>query len=284
MSETSTPRLRSRSPRTKSMQSTSLKPEAEETNSFFLCVILGGPGSGKTEVGVGLGKLFRGLCQVSSGDITRSMMIEKSKHSPYLKCLCKLLGERRRRKHAAPRLKKVISKVWADAMCNHPDIAGFIVDGFRAEDLDLLTQTLRCPVSCVFRIECSHETMLSRLKKRGIRDGDICEEDLENRVTTYFERISTEESALHAHLCDLYSKVVCDIDGSMSVEACLEAAESGLRRAASLLGSNVSQTFEHGRNGVLVGEIDWAEQLAMTAVKLDKDFHPDGKPRLSLQS
>mmetsp|Transcript_24772 Transcript_24772/g.51469 ORF Transcript_24772/g.51469 Transcript_24772/m.51469 type:complete len:323 (-) Transcript_24772:77-1045(-) len=253
---------------------------AREKCQPFLCIVLGGPGSGKTSLGSGLHRSLPHLCHVSCGDIARLATTAEAQRSPLLHSIGKQLAERRRRKLAFQRLLDVITTVLADGLQSNPSLGGLIADGVRATDLGRLGTAFACHVACVIRISCSRETMLGRLQDRRGRDGDdklglADGMDDEGRIDAYLQRVGDEELALREHLATRYESVVHVIDGTQSPSECLKAAEDAVHAAAQHGGP-----LPDSKAAAPALHIDWAKQLAITAGRLDKERHPDGRPRV----
>eukprot|EP00419_Tripos_fusus_P005137 CAMPEP_0172671764 /NCGR_PEP_ID=MMETSP1074-20121228/11122_1 /TAXON_ID=2916 /ORGANISM="Ceratium fusus, Strain PA161109" /LENGTH=253 /DNA_ID=CAMNT_0013488865 /DNA_START=34 /DNA_END=791 /DNA_ORIENTATION=+ len=250
---------RSRSPHRTADGCSQLKSDAQ-VRPAFLCLILGGPGSGKTSLGHRLGGIFKGLCHVSSGDIARLATNEQAHKSPLLNSIGRQLGDRRRRKQAMRRLKNITAELLVDCMRNNPKVVGLIADGFRATDILGLQQDQDLCVTCVLRIECAHEIMLARFQERGRREGDDKlglhdSGDSAARIEAYMQRVDEEEKALKAFYGERYEASVFVIDGCQPPEQCHHAASEFLRNMAGRQGL----TFEEGEFRQI--DVDWAAQL-----------------------
>jgi len=248
----------------------------------FLCVLLGGPGSGKTSLGLGLQRAFPRLCHVSCGDLARTATGDGARCSPLLSSIGRQLADRRRRKVAGRRLADIVNAILADGLRSCPGLAGLVVDGVRAGDLNSLGAACGGPVACVVRLDCPQDVMLARLRERSGREGD---EKLgladgvgnEGRVNAYLQRAAEEDLALRDHLGARYESVVHVIDGTRPPHECQAAAEEAVRAAAQ--GRSWLRLLDSLEAAHPSLHIDWARQLADTAARLDEELHPDGRPR-----
>jgi len=268
---------RSRSPH-RAVYACSQRKADSQIGPPFLCLILGGPGSGKTSLGRRLATIFKSLCHVSSGDIARLATSEKAHKSPLLNSISRQLGDKRRRKQAMRRLKDFTAELLADCARSNPQVVGLVVDGFRAADISGLRQDQDLCVTCVLRIECARETMLGRFQDRGHREGDDKlglhdSGDSAARIEAYMQRVDDEEKALRAFFGEGYDASVFVIDGGQPLDHGLHAAAEVVRSMARCH----SLMLEEGE--LQQFDVDWAAQLSATAAKLDTSLHPDGRPR-----
>mmetsp|Transcript_3738 Transcript_3738/g.5780 ORF Transcript_3738/g.5780 Transcript_3738/m.5780 type:complete len:306 (-) Transcript_3738:123-1040(-) len=253
----------------------------------LLCLLLGGPGSGKTLLGNGLKTAFPMLCHASGGELARLATADEYRHtSPLLNSISRQMSDKRRRRLAAKRLVDVVTSVLAEGMQSHRSLTGLIADGVRATDIESFQQALGGRVVCVLRMDCPRETMLKRLEGRGSRDGDerlglSDTTDDEGRVDAYLQRVTAEDDALQAHFGTLaYSTVFTSIDGTQTPEACLQAAQCALHRAAQAAGEPYSRALERIQDECTASlNVDWGAQMRATVARLDNEMHPDGRPR-----
>lgn len=248
-----------------------------------LCVIVGGPGSGKTALGAALEAQLPGLSHVSSGDLTRSVVAEAEGRSPLLNSIVKQLGDRRRRKLGGKRLAMVMTAVLADGIQANRGIDGIVVDGLRVADLADLEDKCDTGITCILRVQCPRDVLLSRLRGRGERDGDdklglLDTTDPAGRIEAYFERAAADEIALHSLLGVRYSGVVCDVDGTLPPERVLASAVTALEHAVKASRSRKLLRRRCGQSPAR-RRVRWSEQVASTAARLDTEFHPDGRRR-----
>lgn len=276
-------RARSRSKSRQAMRDSSRQPP-------LLCLILGGPGSGKTLLGTGLKTAFPTLCHASGGELARLATADEFRlSSPLLNSISRQMSDKRRRKLAAKRLVDFVTSVLAEGLQSHSNLTGLIADGVRAADIENFQRALGGRVVCVLRIDCPRETMLKRLESRANREGDerlglSDTTDDAGRVDAYLERVTNENNALQAHFGgDEYSVAVTSIDGTQSPEACLQAAVDALRRAAAVAGELFSGALPCIQDDCPRCHLDWGAQMRATVARLDNEMHPDGRPRASCE-
>lgn len=276
----------------------------------FLCVIQGGPGSGKTSLGAGLHNRFPGLCHASGGDVARLATTDDARKSPLLNSIGRQLADTRRRKVATKRLVEFVTAVLVDGLQRHPGFVGMVVDGVRIADLDAFERAHRSRVACLIRIDCPRTTLLSRLGDRESREGDerlgLCDgsgadpvaKELFNkfqtkdRVDAYFERVSAEDQAMRAHFGTAgYAAVVHPVCGDLTPDEVLTSAMQAMHKAAaSAMDVSESESSQEDWVGVLKKAemslpvackcgIDWSMVVKDTAARLDREFYPDGRPR-----
>jgi len=250
----------------------------------LLCVILGGPGSGKTTLGEGLHSAIPGLCHVSSGEVARLATSDAAPRSPLLGSIRRQLSDSRRRKAAHRRLEQVITRVLADGLRSEPSIHGLIVDGIRAAELQAFKEVLSSHFVIVLQIHCSSEVMLSRLQGRCRNgderlDGSEFVNQLDGRIEAYQCRVKQDEHELRDHFQAKYELVVRTIDGSQKIQECIHQAQKAIRGAVHAYGYEGIEGLEIAEASTARVSIDWAGQLAETAARMDLEMHPDGRPR-----
>merc|ERR1740123_414726 len=248
----------------------------------ILCLLLGGPGSGKTLLGSGLREAFPRLCHASGGDLARlATTDEAQRSSPLLNSISRQLSDKRRRKVAARRLVEVVTTVLADGLQSTPGLCGLIADGVRVADMESFERAQGNRIACIIRIDCPREMLLKRLEGRSSRQGDerlglSDTTDNEGRVNAYLQRAADEEAAFRSHYAP---EVIHIIDGTQSPQACLCAAKEALQAAALAAGDEFSKALVRSETALGLPEMDWAAQLRATVARLDLEVHPDGRPR-----
>mmetsp|Transcript_79473 Transcript_79473/g.178023 ORF Transcript_79473/g.178023 Transcript_79473/m.178023 type:complete len:302 (+) Transcript_79473:1-906(+) len=264
----------------------------------FLCLLVGGPGSGKSLLGTGLQRSFPRLVHASGGDIARLATTNEARQSPLLNSISRQLEDERRRKVALRRLADFVTATSVEILKRHSSLAGLIVDGVRAADLQRFEEAHGSHVACIIQIDCSRDTMKARLSGRASREGDSrlgladgkgddpVTRELFNlfqtgdRVDAFLKRAAAEEESLRSHMGERYQKVVFALDGELSREQCLESASEVVRKAAKAV-------FSH--HAIAAGEeevalVDWPDAIRATAARLDLMFYPDGRPRATSAS
>lgn len=204
-----------------------------------------------------------GFCHVSCGAVARQVV--SAQGSPYLSCLQRQLGDRRRRKGAHERLRAVVHRVVARAVSGR----GVVVEGLRLDELEQFREALKGELVALVKLRCGHGEMVSRLARRGSRAGDrgLGLEDMDDaaRVQAYCQREAAELEALKA-----YKVVEVDAEAHGTAELVEEVLQQleALRPVAHV---------------VAVGpKVDWEGAVSLEAADLDRDFHPDGKPKRSV--
>lgn len=267
-------RSRSRSPRL-SGQTVQATCDGLDTGSISVCLVLGGPGSGKTSIGQGLqDALGPSWCHVSSGEVAR-LATAGPCTSPVLQSISRQLGDRRRRKAAGRRLRDVVLQVLADVRRSQAGLRGFIIDGVRAEELLDLERVVG-RVVCVLRLSCPLDLMTERLVARGGREGDdrfgLSESGHADkaRVKAYAERSVQDDELLSAHFGVERGDVVQTVDVGKPLDYCIRSSQEALcRRVDDYLRARETKNIC----------IDWAAQVAVTAARLDRELFSDGRPR-----
>lgn len=265
---------------TPELQSKSCGKEA-----VFLCVLLGGPGSGKSLLCEGLQRHFPGLCIASGGNIARLSTTGKARESPLLNSISGQLDDRRRRRVGGRRLASVVNEVLADTLRSHEDLRGLVYDGARAMDLDGLTAALGCRVTCVLHLSCPRDILLERLRLRGSRDGDdrlglSDTTDSIGRVEAYLQREKEEEQAMRDFLGDeAYRSVSRVLDGAQAPEEVLRSAVEAMHSVAHNAGVAAAGALLASAKVEGATQVDWSAQVLATAHRLYKVLHPDGRPR-----
>eukprot|EP00927_Polykrikos_kofoidii_P004550 TRINITY_DN11790_c0_g1_i1.p1 TRINITY_DN11790_c0_g1~~TRINITY_DN11790_c0_g1_i1.p1 ORF type:complete len:288 (-),score=38.77 TRINITY_DN11790_c0_g1_i1:76-939(-) len=261
----------------------------------FLCIIVGGPCSGKTSLGDGLQRAFPGLCHTSSGDIARLAAADTARtSSPLLNSIGRQLADSRRRKGASRRMSDFVNAVTADVLRSNTTLAGMFVDGLRSIDLIGFEKAHGNPVRCVLCLDCTAETMLARLNGRANRDGDELlghsdggafaapatsrghtnnfEEEnsrANDRISAYIARASVEEEAIRSHFGAAHEAAVHRINGDLTREECLAMAVAFVQQAL--------HDMTRAKSPATLP--DWPTAVAATATRLDLELHPDGRPR-----
>lgn len=263
---------------------------SRSTNSFLqrsllLCLVFGGPGSGKSCLGLALQKVYPGLCHVSGGDLARLATTEEAtKLSPLLNSISRQLSDRRRRKLASHRLVQVVTQILADAVRVHTELCGLIIDGLRAADISDLEEALSNPVICLLHLKCSKSTMVTRLKGRVVREGDkrlgLCDSmDEEARVQAYLDREQHDVEELQNLTLRVERQTALKfIDASHRQEDYLAEAEKALCESVSS-NTSLATVLAAAKVTSVPVKIDWTHQLNLTAARLDAEMHPDGKLR-----
>lgn len=250
-------------------------------------LLLGGPGSGKSALGAALQQRFPGLCHCSSGDLARMATGEDARRSPLLNRIGKQLGDSRQRKNGLKRLNDFVQKVLVEFLRDCAWVRCLLVDGLRASDLPAFEKAQAAPITGVLLINCDRETMLARVAGRGARDGDARlglrdGAGDEVRVDAFLERASEEVFALKGHFGSLFDSTVRPVDGNRSLDECVSTAESALLEISQVHRAGAVETLKasDGCRGSGQGSVDWAVWIAATASRLDRELHPDGKPRV----
>ncbi|CAJ1346980.1 unnamed protein product [Effrenium voratum] len=259
-------RSRSRSPR-------------RQDRPALACVLFGGPASGKTSLGHRLQARLPGFCHISCGDLAR--LVTEHQGSPLLRNIAKQLADRRRRKVAFARLVAVVTGVIANGLSLTAGIGGIIVNGLRPGDLPAFQKAVGVKCMALIKLDCPKEVMLARLKSREQREGDarlgLGDMDDARRVDAYLEREAAETEILGAEVA---LRTFFALDTTAPIE---DVAAEALRRLSAFAESLGAAGQEAQRAMLLeqVPAIDWPEQISRTAAALDREFHPDGKPRQS---
>ncbi|CAE7783650.1 unnamed protein product [Symbiodinium necroappetens] len=263
-------RSRSRSP---------LNCETKEdllTAPVLCCVILGGPGSGKSLLGSSLQQRFPGFLGISCGDLARRLTF--CDKSPFLNSVAKQLKDRRRRKKAFGRVTEIVIKVVARAVSSGA-FWGIIVDGLRDHELPDFEAALGSRYTVLAHLSCPSDVMLSRLSSRQDREGDdrlgLVETDAAGRVQAYLERAPEETKNLRAYAEATSSRAFFDLDATLQVPSLVEDMVARLNAFAKSSGFSLdAQTAQTD-----TASVDWELHISEVASRLDREFHPDGKPR-----
>jgi len=87
---------------------------------------------------------------------------------------------------------ELLIEILEDALNQHPDVAGFVFDGFprttqQAHDLDIMLTKRGESVSLVLALEVNDDEIIGRLLKRAEIEGrkDDTKEVIENRINIY---------------------------------------------------------------------------------------------------
>ncbi|XP_028408341.1 adenylate kinase isoenzyme 5-like [Dendronephthya gigantea] len=143
--------------------------------------VLGGPGSGKGTQCEKIVEKF-GYTHLSTGDLLR-VEVEKDTER------ARMMNEMMKEGKLVP--QTIIVELLRDAMLEHPDSPGFLIDGFPRE-LGQAKQFENELALCdrVVFFECSEEVMEERLLKRGETSGrtDDNSETIKKRFQTYIEK------------------------------------------------------------------------------------------------
>lgn len=207
-----------------------------------------------------------------------------------------------------------MTAVLVEGLQNHPRLNGLIVDGVRVSDFSSFEKAHGTSIACILRLECSRGTMLTRLRGRAGREGDQrlgladghgadpTSRELFNafqtvdRVDAFLERSLTDDDALHAHFGEAYSKVVHVINGELPIEDCTRmAAEAVQLTLASAVPAVGQESLEKGAAPALATivlpalssphvDVDWSGMVERTSARLDRELHPDGRPRTTTQT
>ena len=199
---------------------------------------------------------------MSCGAVARQVVAAQG--SPYLSCLQRQLGDRRRRKAAHERLRAVVHQVVDRAV----NVRGVVVEGLRVDELPRFKEVLKGDVVALVKLRCSEREMVSRLARRGSRVGDrgLGLEDMDDaaRVQAYCQREEAELEALKA-----YQVLEVDAEARGSAELVEEVLQLECLRP-------MAQAADVGPR------VDWEGAVSAIAEDLDRDFHPDGKPKTSV--
>merc|ERR1712212_127847 len=137
---------------------THLTTMCDELAGKNIIFVLGGPGSGK---GTQCEKIVEkyGFCHLSTGDLLREEVTQKSERADTLNALMK-------EGKLVP--QEIILELLKDAMIARKDCNGFLIDGFprdvpQGEKFEVTVG--KCRVLLYFK--CSNEEMTKRLMKRG---------------------------------------------------------------------------------------------------------------------
>ncbi|RNF07188.1 adenylate kinase [Trypanosoma rangeli] len=139
--------------------------EVTKPKVFF---VLGGPGSGKGTVCASLVQEF-GLTHFSAGDLLR----EASNNGT--SGVGKKISEILKAGNIVP--SEITVELLSNAIANHPNQRGYIIDGFpRKMDQALMFEEGIAPAKGIFYFDCSEETMAARVEHRA-KEGSGREDD-----------------------------------------------------------------------------------------------------------
>ena len=192
--------------------------------------------------------------------------------------MAKQLKDRRRRKKAFGRVTEIVIKVVARAVsCGA--FWGIIVDGLRDHELPDFESAVGSEYTVLAHLSCPSEVMLSRLSSRQGREGDdrlgLAETDNTGRVQTYLERATEETKNLRAYAEATSSRAFFDLDATLQVPSLVEDMVARLNAFAKTKGLSLNaQTAQ-----TVTTPVDWELHISEVASRLDREFHPDGKPR-----
>lgn len=155
---------------------------------MFNIILFGPPGSGKGTQSERLISKY-GFKHLSTGDLLRS---EIAKQTP-LGIEAKNFMDKG---HLVP--DEVVIGMISSALDNHPDVIGFLFDGFprteaQSEALDKLLKLKDSGIGVMLALDVSEEELVKRLLNRGLTSGrsdDTNEEIIRNRITEYNNKTS----------------------------------------------------------------------------------------------
>jgi adenylate kinase len=156
---------------------------------MFNLILFGPPGSGK---GTQSEKLIAkyNLMHLSTGDLLRS---EIARQTPLGLEAKKFMDKG----NLVP--DEVVIGMINDALDAHPDVTGFLFDGFprtavQAEELDQLLSRKNTCIDVMLALEVNEEELIQRLVKRGQTSGrtdDINEQIIRERIAEYHRKTAT---------------------------------------------------------------------------------------------
>ena len=219
---------------------------------------------------------FPGFLGISCGDLARRLTF--CDKSPFLNSVAKQLKDRRRRKKAFGRVTEIVIKVVARAVSSGA-FWGIIVDGLRDHELPDFEAALGSRYTVLAHLSCPSDVMLSRLSSRQDREGDdrlgLVETDAAGRVQAYLERAPEETKNLRAYAEATSSRAFFDLDATLQVPSLVEDMVARLNAFAKSSGFSLdAQTAQTD-----TASVDWELHISEVASRLDREFHPDGKPR-----
>ena len=145
-------------------------------------ILFGAPGSGKGTQSANLVQRYQ-LMHVSTGDILRAEIKAETELGLKAKTLIEA-------GHLVP--DEVIIGMMEDLVASHPDVKGFVFDGFprtvaQAEALDALFAKLDTQVHAVLDLQVAEDELVERLLKRGQDSGrsDDNLETIQKRLGVY---------------------------------------------------------------------------------------------------
>lgn len=145
-------------------------------------ILFGAPGSGKGTQSANLVQRYQ-LMHVSTGDILRAEIKAETELGLKAKTLIEA-------GHLVP--DEVIIAMMEDLVASHPDVKGFVFDGFlrtvaQAQALDLLLKRHQTKVSAMLELSVPDEMVIERLllrkEKEGRSDDNI--ETINHRLKVY---------------------------------------------------------------------------------------------------
>lgn len=149
---------------------------------MFNFILFGPPGSGKGTQSIKIAEKY-GFAHISTGDIFRKNIREKTALGAKVQSIIEK-GE------LVP--DELLIEILEDALDQHPDVAGFVFDGFprttqQAHDLDKMLNKRNESVSLVLALEVNDDEIIGRLLKRAEIEGrkDDTKEVIENRINIY---------------------------------------------------------------------------------------------------
>jgi adenylate kinase len=177
-------------------------------------VLFGPPGSGKGTQSVKLQEKYN-LLHVSTGDLFRMHMRENTP----LGLIAKSFIEKG---NLVP--DEVTIGMMNDKIESHPEVNGFIFDGFprtvaQAEALDLFLAEKNAPISGMIALNVADEELVKRLLLRGKDSGRVDDKDaniIRNRIKVY-----NEETLPVAGFYDKQSKFLA-VEGIGTIEEIFE--------------------------------------------------------------
>jgi adenylate kinase len=148
-------------------------------------ILFGPPGSGKGTQAIKLAERYN-LVHISTGDLFRYEM----SHDTPLGIEAKAYVSRG---ELVP--DSITIGMLKNKMDQHPDVAGFIFDGFprtipQAEALDALMQEKGISISCLLSLEVEEDEIVKRIISRGATSGRADDNDesiIRNRISVYRE-------------------------------------------------------------------------------------------------
>lgn len=152
---------------------------------MFNIVIFGAPGSGKGTQSERIAKKY-GLHHISTGEVLRQEIADKSE-------LGLIAQEYISNGYLVP--DDLVINMLADMINKHPDIKGFLFDGFprtitQGEALDSLLREKNTSIAMVLNLSVDEKESISRMLKRGEQSGrsDDNLETIKKRIEVYKEQ------------------------------------------------------------------------------------------------
>ena len=196
---------------------------------MFNLILFGPPGSGKGTQSEKLIAKYH-LKHLSTGDLLRSEISRKT-----------LLGVEAKKYMDKGLLvpDQVVIGMINDALDNHPNVAGFLFDGFprtaiQAEELDDLLAKKKTCIDVMLALDVSEEELIKRLVKRGQTSGrsdDSNEMVIKARIQEYHKKTASvadhykKENKVEmikgeGTIEDIFERLTEEIDRLMKVDNC----------------------------------------------------------------